>query len=109
MKEKLTILVMMIVGLTLLGAGYFLGKTESHPVVKNIFPPKFHTEDMVPIVHDGKELKLVFADSVDGRPTYTVIFPDSTVVDSMYPEEVANGLNTGKWNYNEMWTITERQ
>ena len=79
------------------------------PTVQNVFPPKFHTEDMVPVVEESKHISLVFADSVDGRPTYTVTFPDSTVLDSMYPEEIANGLITGKWNYNEDFTIIERQ
>jgi hypothetical protein len=51
----------------------------------------------------------VFADSVEGRPTFYVEFPDSTGLDSMYPEEIANGLNTGVWNYNEMLELKERQ
>jgi len=43
----------------------------------------------------------MFADSVDGRPTYTVMFNDTTVLESMYPEEIANGLISGKWEYDE--------
>ena len=106
MKETKFIAITMVIGLTLLGVGFLLGKQEGR--IQNIFPPNYHTEDMVPIVESSKSLKLVFADSVDGRPTYTVLFNDSTVLDSMYPEEIANGLVTGKWNYNEDFIIAER-
>ncbi len=107
MKEKQFIAVIMVVGLMLLGVGYLLGKQEGR--VQNVFPPKFHTEDMVPVVGSPKSITVVFADSVEGRPTYYVEFPDSTGLDSMYPEEIANGLNTGVWNYNEMLELKERQ
>ena len=78
------------------------------PSVQNVFPPKYYTEDMPPAEKNCKVIQIMFADSVDGRATYTVMFPDSTVIESMYPEEIANGLVTGKWDYNEMFTITER-
>lgn len=110
MKEKQFIAITMVVGLILLGTGYALGRLEKQSVkIQNVFPPKYHTEDMVPVVESAKTIKLVFADSVDGRPTYSVLFQDSTVLDSMYPEEIANGLNTGKWDYNEDFIIKERQ
>jgi hypothetical protein len=108
MKEKQFIAITMVVGLMLLGVGYLLGKQEG--TVHNIFPPNYHTEDMPPI--SGKHpkcIQLVFTDSVDGRPTFYVEFPDSTKLDSMYPEEIANGLITGKWSYNEDLEIKERQ
>lgn len=107
MKEKQFIAVTMVVGLMLLGVGYLLGKQAGR--VQNVFPPKFHTEDMVPVVQSPNSITVVFADSVDGRPTYYVEFPDSTGLDSMYPEEIANGLNTGVWDYNEMLQLKERQ
>jgi hypothetical protein len=106
MKETKFIAITMVIGLMLLGVGFLLGKQEGR--IQNVFPPNYHTEDMVPIVGSPKSLKLVFADSVDGRPTYTVLFNDSTVLDSMYPEEIANGLVTGKWDYNEDFIIKER-
>lgn len=107
MKEKQFIAVCMIAGLMLLVTGFCLGKLDG-PKVQNVFPPKYHTEDMVPVVGNPKSITLVFVDSVEGRPTFCVEFPDSTGLDSMYPEEIANGLNTGVWNYNEDFIITER-
>lgn len=37
----------------------------------------------------------------DERPTFTVIFEDEKVIQYMYPEEIANSLITGVWEYNE--------
>ena len=54
-----------------------------------------------------KDLKIIFSDSVFGRPVYTVIFPDSTGYNRMYPEEIANGLATGVWRYNEDFKLIE--
>jgi hypothetical protein len=105
-KEKQFIALTMVVGLMLLGVGYLLGKQEGK--IQNVFPPKYHTEDMVPVVGKPKSITLVFVDSVEGRPTFCVEFPDSTGLDSMYPEEIANGLATGVWKYNEDFIITER-
>lgn len=106
-KEKQFIALTMVVGLMLLGVGYLLGKQEAR--LQNVFPAKYHTEDMKPVVGKPKSITVVFADSVEGRPTFYVEFPDSTGLDSMYPEEIANGLNTGVWNYNEMLEVKERQ
>jgi len=107
MKEKQFIAVCMIAGLMLLGIGFLLGKQLGK--VHNVFPPKYHTEDMPSVNGKPNCITVVFADSVEGRPTFYVEFPDSTGLDSMYPEEIANGLNTGVWNYNEMLELKERQ
>ena len=109
MKEKQTIAVLTIVGLILLGTGYALGRLNTPVKIQNVFPPKYHTEDMPPVEDSSKHITVVFADYVDGRPTYNVRFSDSTVLDSMYPEEIANGLNTSVWSYNEMLELKERQ
>jgi hypothetical protein len=109
MKEKQFITITMVVGLILLGTGYALGRLENRVKVQNVFPPKYHTEDVAPAVQSVKTIQIVFADSVDNRPTYNVLFSDSTVLDSMYPEEIANGLNTSVWSYNEMLELKERQ
>lgn len=94
------------IGMFLLGMGYLLGKQEGR--VQNVFPAKYHTEDMKPVSKKADVITLVFIDSAEGRPTYCVEFNDSTLIDSMYPEEIANGLVTGKWTYNEMLTLTEK-
>ena len=107
-KENQFIAITMVVGLMLLGTGYCLGRLDKPVKIQNVFPPKYHTEDMVPVIESAKTIQVVFVDSVDGRPSYNVLFPDSTVLDSMYPEEIANGLNTGKWDYNEDFIIKER-
>jgi len=108
MKDKQFIAITMIVGLVLLGAGYLLGKQERE--IQNIFHnPKYHTEDMSPVKSRAKAIEITFMDSAEGRPIYCVHLPDSTVLDSMYPEEIANGLLTGVWEYDEMLEIKERQ
>ena len=53
-----------------------------------------------------KCIHITLVDSVDGRPTYNIEFPDSTGIDSMYGEEIGNGLSTGNWSYNEDYKIT---
>lgn len=58
---------------------------------------KFRTVD--------NSIKITFVDSVDGRPTYYVEFPDGRGLDQMYPEEIANSLNTGHWSYDETLII----
>lgn len=105
-KEKQFIAVAMLTGLILLGAGYLLGKEEGR--VQNIFPPNYHTEDTSPVKDNPKSINITFIDSVDGRPTFFVEFPDSTKLDSMYPEEIAHGLTTGNWSYNEDLEIKEK-
>lgn len=70
-------------------------------------PVKLRTEDAPTLSKQSKDvIQIQFVDSVEGRPTYNVIFSDSTGLDSMYPEEIAHGLATGVWSYDEMLTIT---
>jgi hypothetical protein len=96
--------------LLILGVGVLMGRNVFPKVkVQTVFPPHYYTEDTPSAVCSSKYIQLVAVDTVDGRPTFTVMFPDSTVLDSMYPEEIANGLNTGKWDYNEMLKITGRE
>jgi hypothetical protein len=60
------------------------------------------------VVNDGRII-LIPTDSVDGRPTYSVLLPDGTAMDGMYPEEIALSLNEGVWQYNETLTLTDNQ
>ena len=99
MKEKQTIAIIMIVGLTLLGVGYLLGLSDP----SNVCIRKHQN-----VVPDGRVV-IIPVDTIDGRPTYNVVLSDEEGIDSMYPEEIANGLNTGRWSYNEMLTIKEEQ
>lgn len=70
-------------------------------------PVKLRTEDAPTLSKQSKDvIQIQFVDSVEGRPTYNVVFSDSTGLDSMYPEEIAHGLATGVWTYDEMLTIT---
>jgi len=55
-------------------------------------------------IDDGR-IVIIPIDTIDGRKTYNVLFSDEEGMDSMYPEEIANGLNTGRWTYNEMLQI----
>jgi len=74
------------------------------PIVEN---DVIYTEDMPTLVKTSSDIKIVISDNVEGRQTYNVLFPDGTMLDSMYPEEIANGLITGKWDYNEDLTISK--
>ena len=94
-----------VASMFLLGVGFMLGKSSNRYKVQNVFPPKYYTEDMTSLTKQDNTMQIVFADSVEGRPTYNILFSDSTILDSMYPEEIANGLITGKWDYNEDLTI----
>jgi hypothetical protein len=71
-------------------------------------PKQHHTEDMPTLNMSSNNIQIVMAENVDGRQTYNVLFPDGTVLDSMYPEEIANGLVTGKWDYNEDLSISNK-
>lgn len=52
------------------------------------------------LIADGR-MVIIPTDTIDGRPTYSVIFNDEDVMDGLYPEEIANGLATNIWDYNE--------
>jgi len=95
---KQTILVA-VSALVLLAVGVIGGRT--------VFNPKCHRPH-INVINDGRFM-VIPVDSVEGRPTFNVVFEDETGLDSMYPEEIANSLNTGKWNYNEDLVIKERQ
>jgi hypothetical protein len=99
MKEKQTIAIIMIVGLTLLGVGYLLGLSDP----SNVCIRKHQN-----FIDDGS-IVIIPVDTIENRKTYNVLFSDEEGIDSMYPEEIANGLNTGRWSYNEMLTIKEEQ
>ena len=54
----------------------------------------------------SKCIKITLVDSVDGRPVYEVVLPNSRKIEAMYGEEIGNGLATGDWLYNEDYKIT---
>ena len=66
-----------------------------------------YTEDMPTLVKLSSDIKIIMSDNVEGRQTYNVLFPDGTILESMYPEEIANGLVTGSWDYNEDLNISK--
>lgn len=70
-------------------------------------PKPTHQIDFVKskVVHKSFPIQITPIDTVDGRPTYTVIFSDSTGMDSMYGEEIGASLVTGIWKYNEDYKI----
>ena len=73
----------------------------SKPTIEEYKVPQLHTEDMPTLVKSSNSIQIILAEDVEGRHTYTVLFPDGTALDSMYAEEIANGLRTGVWEYNE--------
>lgn len=58
---------------------------------------------------DDGRIVVIPIDTVDGRPTFNVLFSDEIGLDSMYGEEIANGLVTGKWKYDEDFVISVRK
>lgn len=96
---KKEVLVFPIVGLLLLGLGFLLGKSD---------PSNICTLKHQNFIEDGR-IVIIPVDTVDDRPTYKVLFSDEEGMDNMYPEEIANGLNSGRWVYNEMLIIKEEQ
>lgn len=77
--------------------GYLVGLSNA---------PKCHRPH-INVINDGR-FTVVPADTVEGRQTYNVLFEDETGLDSMYPEEIAKSLVTGRWQYNEDLIVTER-
>lgn len=51
---------------------------------------------------------LIKVGDVDGRPIFNV-HRDTCFDEQMYPEEIAYGLNTGLWDYNEDLRITDKE
>lgn len=51
-------------------------------------------------------IMIIPSDTVEGRPTFTVLFEDEKGLDHMYGEEIGNSLATGKWDYDEDLVIT---
>jgi len=74
--------------------GYVIGKSYAYPVYAGC--SRKHQN----FIQDGR-IVIIPVDTVDGRHTYNVLFNDEDGLDSMYPEEIANGLATGNWKYNE--------
>lgn len=72
-------------------AAFSCTSTKSEPVCKHNTPGA---------------IMIIPADTVNGRPTYSVIFEDEKGMDHMYGEEIGNSLATGKWDYDEDLVIT---
>jgi hypothetical protein len=100
MKKEL-VLSVILTAIVFSAIGFFAGKDTFEPI------KECHRKHINPMT-DGRFM-VVPVDTVDGRPTYNILFEDETGLDSMYPEEIANSLNSGKWEYNEMLEIKERQ
>ena len=98
--KKQTAFALIIISVILIGIGVLLGNVLT-PIHKC-------TRKHQNFIADGR-IVIIPVDTVDGRPVYNVLFNDEDGVDSMYPEEIANGLATGDWSYNEMLTIKEEQ
>jgi len=82
-------------------------KPSVHDCPPNVQKQKHYTEDTEPYVGIARNLTISVADTIDGRVTYNLSFPDGATLESMYAEEIANGLITGKWDYNEDLQITQ--
>jgi hypothetical protein len=96
-KQPSVLVLIVIFFLLLAGSIFCIYSFKS----KNQIPQGQHTEDMPPVAHSTKRVVIEFVDSLNGRPTYNVLFSDTSYMSSMYPEEIANSLNNGVWSYNE--------
>jgi hypothetical protein len=64
------------------------------------------TNEPVCVHNTPGSMMIIPSDTVEGRPTYTILFEDEKGLDHMYGEEIGNSLATGKWAYDEDLTIT---
>jgi hypothetical protein len=105
---RFIVLKLILLILVIIGAYYGIKRFKSSSSVKkSTIDKKKMRINNTPLKYSVKDLKIIFSDSVFGRPVYTVIFPDSTGYTRMYPEEIANGLATGVWRYNEEFKLIE--
>jgi hypothetical protein len=95
MKETKFIVICMIAGLSLLFAGFVLGTNMSPECTRK------HQN----FIEDGRIVIIPVGD-VEGRNKYNVLFNDEDCMDSMYAEEICNGLLTDDWDYNEDLELT---
>lgn len=100
---KKTLIVVIITAITFTYCGYLVGMSTVKPLV--VYKERYNEDTFIPNKGTSMPFTVQFADSVGGRPTYNISFPDSTGLDSMYPEEIAASLITGKWQYNEDFRI----
>jgi regulator of extracellular matrix RemA (YlzA/DUF370 family) len=97
--KKQTVITLIIISVILIGIGVKLGEV--------LAPVHECTRKHQNIIPDGR-IVIIPVDTVEGRPVFDVIISDENVVEAMYPEEIANSLNSGKWEYNEMLEIKEK-
>lgn len=71
---------------------------------KNTFSKKCKKKHETSI-KDGRIIIIPVGD-VEGRNKYNVLFNDEDSMDSMYAEEICNGLLTDDWDYNEDLELT---
>jgi hypothetical protein len=57
-------------------------------------------------IDDGR-MVVIPTDTIDGRPTYSILFRDEEGLDGMYAEEIGYGLMSGNWKYDEDIEIAE--
>lgn len=69
---------------------------------------KVYNEDKAPLYRKAENISISPSEKYKGRMTYDVTFQDGTIIQSMYPEEIANGIITGIWQYNENFKISKK-
>ena len=98
MKKEIIFLVALII--SMLAIGVLLGSV--------LEPLHVCKRKHMNVINDGRVVILPADSTDDGRPTFDVIISDENVMEHMYPEEIANSLNSGKWEYNEMLELKEK-
>lgn len=80
---------------------------NSEPAIKTVIkdhePIKTSITDTFTTNLNG--IRVIPADTVDGRPTFDVVLENEKVLEFMYAEEIAYSLIHNKWIYNEDLTL----
>lgn len=93
MKKQLIIVIVGILLSIILLSAYLMKGAAPKDVLKDKISVSKLPQDF--------PIQIIPTDTVDGRPVYTVLFSDSTAMDSMYAEEIGASLSTGVWGYDE--------
>lgn len=90
MKNEFKVLTVLLAMAACLSCGYMFGKSQI----------KECTRKHQNIIPDGR-IVIIPVGEVEGRAKYNVLFNDEDYMENMYAEEIANGLITDDWDYNE--------
>jgi len=104
--KRVALILLALVAIITVTYMFITGEKSTQPVktiIKDHEPVKSSITDTLTTNLNG--IRVIPADSVDGRPTFDVVIEDEKVLESMYAEEIAYSLIHNKWVYNEDLTL----